>query len=236
MISLLRASLVLLPLVALATLGASSCTTFATPRPLAPGEHGVSVALGGPLTNLPNIGQIPLPNVTVEGHHGIVERVGLNYGLHLLPLAYGVAGAHVGGTWQLFDQPTVVVPALSVSERLFGFTNVIDGRKQAPAVFGLSQTDLTASWQLEEQLVWLGGALYAPFNDRGVFMAPVVGAELHPLPVFGLDDWLRLQVEGRWLGPTIDQRFAVVDWVAPDDRGVITVTLGLAVVFGGTQP
>src|SRR5688572_23815817 len=154
---MIRNAVVFLPLVLM-----GSCATYNNARPLEPGQHAVSATLGGPLTVVPNVGTIPLPNVTLEGRHGIAKHLDVNYGLHLLPIAFGVAGFHVGGTYQLFDQPEVVVPALSVGQRLFVFTNMLDGRKERPSFFQLSQTDLTASWKFFDQIVWIGGSGYVP--------------------------------------------------------------------------
>ncbi len=221
---------------AVAVVGASSCTTFSNARPLEPGQHAIAVTAGGPLASVPGIGQIPMPNVTVEGRSGVAHHVDVNYGVHLLPALYGAPGAHLGATWQLFDQPEPVVPALSVGERLFGFTNFVDGRRAAKAFYGLSQTDLTASWEpLPHQLFYAGATAYVPLNDYldgddatpGIVrFAPFAGVVLSP----GLD-WLQLNVEGRWLSPSTDQRFAVVDWIGPDDKGAWAIDAGVSVVF-----
>jgi hypothetical protein len=58
-------------------------------------------------------------------------------------------------------------------------------------------------------------------------------------------DWLRLQVEGRWLSPTTDTRYAVVNYVGPNDNGAFALNAGIAVEFtdlfaaivnGGKEP
>lgn len=212
--------------------GGTSCATYNNARPLKPGEHAVSATFGGPLTDIskavPNGPTIPLPNLTLEGRHGLVHHLDVNYGLHVLPLVYGVAGVHVGATYQLFDQPEPVVPALSVGQRLFGFTNIIDTRK-APAAFAMSQTDLTASWELFDQLVWIGGSGYLPFNEPHIHLAPSAGVEVKPF------EFLRIGAEIRWLNPALNQELAVVEWVAPENQGAIAVMLGVAVVLGGER-
>jgi hypothetical protein len=38
-----------------------------------------------------------------------------------------------------------------------------------------------------------------------------------------------VQLEGRWLSPFTDQRFAVVNWQGPNDMGAIALNLGVAV-------
>lgn len=201
----------------------ASCTSTTHVRPLAPGEHGVAVVAGGPLTRVPGVGEIPLPNVTLEGRHGIVRHFDVGYGLHVLPMVFGVAGAHVGGAYQLFDQPDLAVPALTVTETIYGFTNLTDW-------YALSETQLIASWSFFAQraLAYVGvsgdTSLYAPH----LYLSPFAGLELRP----GID-WLRVQLEGRWLAPAVDQSFAVVDWQAPGDKGAWAVKGGVTFVFGG---
>ena len=63
-------------------------------------------------------------------------------------------------------------------------------------------------------------------DDRAVHLAPFAGVEVRP----GLD-WLRIQLEGRWLSPTTDTRFAVVNWQGPNDMGAIAINLGVAIEF-----
>jgi hypothetical protein len=215
-------------LLAVAACLGSACTTFNNARPLAPGEHAAMVTLGGPVADVPGVGTIPMPNATVEGRHGVVDHLDVNYGVHLLPLAFGVVGGHVGGTFQFYDEPAPWVPVTSIGQRLFFFTNLLDPRKEQKDAYALSQTDLTLSWKLWDSLVYGGVSAYVPIDveDRTLHLAPFVGVEVHP----GLD-WLRVQLEGRWLSPTTDQRFAVVNWQAPGDMGAMAVNLGVAIEF-----
>jgi hypothetical protein len=207
----------------------AGCTTFNNARTLEPGQHAAMVTMGGPLADIPNVGVIPLPNVTVEGRHGIVDHLDVNWGAHLLPAAFGALGGHVGATWQLYDEPAPWLPVLSAGQRLFFFSNLLDPRKVQKGAWAMSQTDLTLSWKvLGESLVYGGTSLYVPvdIDDRQVHFAPFVGVEIHP----GMN-WLRLQIEGRWLSPTTDQRFAVVNWQGPGDYGAIAVNFGVAIEF-----
>lgn len=212
----------------LASLG-GACTTFHPARPLAVGQHAVQITGGGPLAKVPGVGTIPVPHVTVEGRHGVLEHADIHYGLHLLPLAFGVLGVHVGGAYQMNEQPEPFAPAITVGQRVFGFTNAIDPRKGRADAWGLSQTDFTASWNvLGDHLVYAGMTGYVPFDEPKLFLAPFAGAQIVP----GID-CLRVQLEARWLAPYVNQRFAVVDWVAPGDQGGILLNAGVAFLFGG---
>lgn len=217
------------PLLAIAAvIAGSACTTMNTARPLAPGQHAVGVTVGGPLVDVPGVGTIPMPHATIEGRHGIVHRFDVNYGLHVLPIVFGVAGAHVGGTYLLADERGGGWPALSVSQRLFGFTNRLDFRKAFATRddWLLSQTELTTSWTLYDQLVYGGLALYVPLLAPKPSFTPFIGVEFHPFV-----DWARIQLEARWIAPYVNTQFGVVDWVAPYDQGGILVNAGVAFVL-----
>jgi hypothetical protein len=207
---------------------AASCSTMNGARPLEPGEHAVGVTLGGPLIDVPNIGTLPMPHATIEGRHGIVHRFDVNYGLHVLPLVFGVAGAHVGGTFLLAPEKGGGLPALAVAQRVYGFTNRLDGRdpESARGDWFLSQTELTASWRVADQLFYGGLAGYVPILQPKPYLAPFVGVELRPFV-----DWARIQVEARWIAPYVNTRFGVVDWIAPGDQGAIVLNAGVAFVF-----
>ncbi len=217
-----------LPLVLTTAIAGASCTTFNNARPLKPGEAAAALTVGGPITGVPGIGDIPLPNATLEGRNGLVEHLDINYGVHLLPTVFGVLGGHVGATYQFYDQPDPLFPALAVGQRFFFFTNIFDPRKENKDAFAMSQTDLTLSWELWDSLIYGGISAYVPIDveDRTLHIAPVIGAEIHP----GID-WLRIQLETRWLSPWTDQRFAVVNWRGINDHGAIAVNVGVAIEF-----
>ncbi len=226
-------NLVFLCALVVVQLGAG-CTTFNNARPLAQGQHAANATMGGPLTNVPGVGTIPLPNLTLEGRSGLKPLIGshldVNYGLHVLPLVFGVAGGHVGATGQFVDE-NGFVPAVSVGQRFFFFTNLFDPRKGRKDGFAMSQTDVTASYLFfDSQLLYGGLTMYVPLDAgaRVPRFAPVLGVELHPLKDWGLQ-WLGIQLETRWLAPDVDQRFAVVDWVSPGDQGAITLNIGVGI-------
>ncbi len=96
-------------------------------------------------------------------------------------------------------------------------------------MWGLSQTDFTASWNVAgEHLFYAGLTGYVPINQPQLYLAPFAGVQIVP----GIQS-MRVQLEARWLAPYVDQRFAVVDWVAPGDHGGILINAGVAFIFGG---
>jgi hypothetical protein len=201
-----------------------ACVTSNNARPLAPGEHAVAMTFGGPLIDVPNVGIIPMPNATVEGRHGIIEDLDINYGIHLLPTAYGNPGGHVGATFLVVDEKAFF-PALSVGNRLYAFSNLIDGRVdlERRGVFFMHQLDLTASYEIWDQLLYGGVTHYLPFNNPGLFLAPFFGVEFQP----GID-WIRPYLELRYLAPYINNHFAAVDYITPFGHGAVNLSFGVA--------
>jgi hypothetical protein len=222
-----------------AVVAGSSCATFTEVRTLEPGQVAASLTVGGPLVDVPGAGDIPAPNPVVELRYGIAKHVDVEAGAQVLPLVFGDVALHAGGAIQLFDQPNPWVPALTGSEKLYVATNVIDFRKAKHDLWGMAQTDLVASWNFpggplgDNQLAYAGAGLSwvtssTASGGENLFLSPLVGVQLVPAV-----DWLRVQLEARWLAPYINTTFAVVDWIAPGNQGGILVDAGVAFLFGG---
>jgi hypothetical protein len=208
----------------------ANCSTYSSVRPLAPGQHAVSATLGGAIASVPNLAPIPVPNITVEGRHGLIPHLELQYGVNALPALFGVANLHAGLNYQFNDDSGGALPVFTVSEKLFGFSNLVNPGQANKSFYALSQTDLFASWEFYDQRVYVGAAAYVPLTTLAFGAAPVVGVDVSP----GLS-WLRLQLEGRWLSPWANTDYAVVEWLSPGGRGGIAVQGSVAFVFGGAS-
>ncbi|MFH1808248.1 MAG: hypothetical protein ABIJ09_05875 [Pseudomonadota bacterium] len=206
------------------------CSTMNTARPLEPGQHAVGLTAGGPLIGLFGI-VLPLPNSTLEGRSGVMRLAGrpldVNYGLQLTSLLFGDVGGHLGASYLLVPQRGYL-PALSIADRQYLFSNHLDGRKPAElrGLWAVNQLEATVSYKLFSQLLYGGLVEYLDFSNPGLLMAPFAGVEFHP----GLD-WLGLQLEARYLVPWRNNRQATPQWVAPFDQGGMLVTAGVSVRF-----
>lgn len=209
---------------------ALGCGTMNTARPLEVGQHAVGVTGGGPLIGLFGT-TFPFPSLTLEGRTGLPRVLNrpldLNYGLHLTPLIFGDLGAHLGASYLVLQQDNFW-PALSVSSRLYAFSNAFDGRKppESRAFWALDQLELTLSYSICDQLLYAGVAEYLDFGHPDLLLAPFVGVEVLPWL-----EWLRVQLEVRYYTPYRSNVEAMPDWVAPLDQGGLQITGGLSVRF-----
>lgn len=203
---------------------ALGCGAMNTARPLARGEHAVGLTLGGAVLRLGGT-PIPLPNAVLEGRHGLPELASrpldVHYGTNLTGWAYGVASVHAGASWMVVE-PSGYRPALTVSDRLYFATNAIDARKPDPGAWAMNQVELTTSWELRGQLVYLGLAQNLDFRDPRPLFSPFVGVGLD----FGRPGGFGLQVEGRCLSPLLAPESTAVKWVHCG-RGVVGANVGL---------
>jgi hypothetical protein len=215
--------------VAVLLLFSAGCGVWHGARPPSPGEQVLSLTLGGPLLKIPGVAKMPLPNATVEYGRGITERLGVGGGVHLVAAAFGVLGGHAQATYLALAQRGRR-PALAVTNRLYAFSNHLDGRKPAAirSAWFVHQLDVLASWLIAERhLIYTGLGQFTDFSLPQLLPSLVLGSE-HRFAA----GRFAVAPELRWTAPHIDQSFGVIDWLAPDDLGGVFLTLGLAWRWG----
>ena len=204
------------------------CGTMNGARPLPPGQHAVGLTGGGALLDAGV--ELPLPNAVLEGRTGLPQvadrNLDVNYGLNLTAAAFGQLGLHFGASWQLLDQ-VGWRPALSVTNRVFVYTNALDRTKADPGAWVADQLELTASWQLRSHLVYAGGAEYLDLRNPGLLLTPFAGVQLAPK-----SDRVRFQLEARWYAFHRQPEALNIHWITPG-RGALGVNAGVAVRLGG---
>ena len=215
----------------IAVVWCSGCMTMTGARPLEPGEHQVGATLGGPMVNVGGI-VTPLPNIVIEGRHGVAKpldrNLDVNYGLNATALAFGIAQLHVGGSFMVFEAGGF---GLSVTDRVFFASNVISTSDKAPGtrtLWGANQTELTASYMLGQQLVYLSLSEYLDFGAPSLLLTPALGFVFDP----GKEGGLMPSLEFRYYAVNRFPEASSADWF-PGDRGALGVGLGLGYRFGG---
>jgi hypothetical protein len=208
----------------------SACSTMSGARPLARGEHAVGVTVGGALLDFG--GPLPLPNIVVEGAHGVAEvadrPLDLRYGLNATALPFGLISGHVGSSW-LLVRPKGAIPRLALTDRVFFATNLLGlPYKTDPVLQGwvADQIELTASYDLGHQLVYASVSEYIDLQSPALTFTPALGAQLDP----GQPGGFFFQPELRWfaLGQVRDSR--AVQFASPS--GALGVSLGFGTRFG----
>jgi hypothetical protein len=215
----------------LALAAAPGCATLNTARPLAPGEHAVGLVVGGGLVDLG--APIPLPNVVVEGRHGVAELgtrpLDVGWGLNATALAFGIVSVHGGGSVLLAHQ-SGALPAVSVGNRLWLASNVLGTASRPDPVqqlWAADQLEVTASWLAGNQLPYLSLSEYLDFGNPALTLTPAAGCVFD----FREPGGVVLQTEVRWYGLGVPDAASTVDWV-PGSTGVLGVSVGLSKRFG----
>lgn len=209
----------------------TACSTLSGARPLERGEHAIGVTIGGAMIDFG--GPLPMPNLVVEGAHGLTEvaqrPLDLRYGLNATALPFGMIAGHVGSSW-LLVRPEGAVPRLALTDRVFFATNVVGlPYRTAPRLQGwlTNQLELTASYDLGHQLVYASVSEYLDVANPGLTLTPALGAQLDPGEAGGFF----VQPELRWFaaGRVADSR--AVRFIGPS--GAIGVSVALGTRFGG---
>ena len=186
-------------------------------------------SLSGPLLKVPGVAKMPLPNATVEYGRGVIARLGVGGGVHLVAAAFGVLGVHGQATYLALDQRGRR-PALALTNRLYGFSNHLDGRKPEAIrrAWFVHQLDVLASWLIAgRHLVYTGLGQYTDFSLPQLLPSLVLGSE-HRFA----SGRVSVAPELRWTAPHIDESYGVIDWLAPGDFGGVFMTLGVAWRWG----
>jgi hypothetical protein len=216
-----------LPLLALC-----ACATFTAARPLEPGETLVGATVGGAMLTFG--GPLPLPNVVLEGRHGLphlAERpFDVGYGLNATGLAFGLLQGHVGASWLLVPQ-SGARPAVSLGNRVFFAFNVpgppgrVDPELEG---WGADQLEVTGSWEVGHALPYLSFSQYTDFGNPELLLTPAAGVQLDPSEPGGF----LLQTELRWYAFHRSSIQSIPPWI-PGDAGVLGVSVSAGTRFGG---
>jgi hypothetical protein len=199
-----------------------ACGTANTARPLPQGVRSHSLTLGGPIAEVGG-SWIPLPNAVVESRVGlapVAERAtDVHVGWNLTALAFGIAGFHGGASHLLLDQ-NGWIPAVAATERLFLYGNHVDTKKEDPGLWALSETHLTASWDVGGHLVYAGLSEFLDFREPSLLLTPSLGTQIGT-------GRFRFQLEAQHMAANRVQPVHAITWLNPG-RGAIAVTAGVS--------
>ena len=210
----------------------TACATFNAARPLDQGETLVGATVGGALIDFG--GPLPLPNVVVEGRHGLPKladrAIDIGYGLNLTGLPFGLTQGHVGASWLLLEQ-NQGVPAISLGNRVFFAMNVPgppdreDPRFQA---WGADQLEVTASWEVGRSLPYVSLSEYLDFRNPELLLTPAAGVQIDPADPGGF----LLQAELRWFAFHRSPEIRNPPWL-PQGAGALGISVSAGARFGG---
>ena len=117
---------------------------------------------------------------------------------------------------------------LLLGERLYLFSNHLDGRKPAESQsFWLNnEITLTAVWKKGNWSHFLSLIDHFDFALPGLVLSPAMGTE------YRVGSW-RFFGEARWFGAGLSNAKAVLAWYGVNDLGALGFGLGFSRHFGG---
>jgi hypothetical protein len=143
----------------LVVVSATGCAAHTGLAPVGLGRTIPNAGFGGPIVSAFGT-HIPLPYMTAGFDHGLGSRVNFSGDLHILPLAYEIAGLDAGLTWfpllAAANRPTV-----GLQERLFAFASFRGGVSRR--LFGFPVTSFSAAWPRSGW--YFGSDLAGPLDD-----------------------------------------------------------------------
>ncbi len=156
----------------------AGCAAHTALTPVGEGTTRANVSFGGPLVSAFDT-RIPIPYLTAGASYGLRGDLDLHGTLHLLPLAYGLAGLDLGATWFPVANDGWT-PAVGLGGRLMTFVSLKSDVDERVRIY--PYLSATAAWRQGPGLLFLGADLAIPFTRPDydpeavhVILSPSVG-------------------------------------------------------------
>lgn len=190
--------------------------------PLEPGEHSVSLALGGPLITYSDL-VIPVPLSSVAYGYGLSKDLTLFGSVHSTALLFGVVQTDVGATY-FFNHPPELSPGIAASFALNGAVDTWEGSAKI-----WPQIDLSSRWKYGNHYIYGGLSNWFELASK---RALGQDQRYHWIPGLFAGHLWRVGVwdyglELRWTAPGIENTGTVVDYHGISDMGSIGVQLSI---------
>ncbi|MEO5928371.1 MAG: hypothetical protein ABIR47_00425 [Candidatus Kapaibacterium sp.] len=196
----------------------AGCAAHTALEPVGKGNLDMNAGLGGPIVAAFGT-HIPIPYLTVGANYGVDDRIDISGNLHLLSLAYSLAGVDAGGTWYpvINDGP---VPTLALGARLTAFASL---KRDIDERFRIVPTlTSTAAWRLGPGLIFTGLDLTIPLTRQtydtaavAVILSPAIGYR------WNLGARTRLYTELRWQAVNVRSDQLAAEYSHPGGYGAI---------------
>jgi hypothetical protein len=205
-------------LLAISTLVAG-CAAHTNLAPVGKGHVVPNVSIGGPIVEAFG-GHIPIPYLQAGADYGVSDVVNVGAQVHLLPLAYSIAGLDVGATW-FPVQNAGWQPTLGLGARMFALASLKGDVDQRflfiPALSG------SAAWATGPGVLYTGTDLIVPFSPSDFdeeaapfLLSPFVGYR------WNLGRRYALLTELKWHGANVNARQVATDYISIGGHGALT--------------
>lgn len=221
-----RSKAVLARLLALLFFGVFwGCAAHTNLEPLPVGRLSPHASVGGPVVAAFGT-RVPLPYLTAGADYGFAPRLVLSGNVHLLPLAYGVAGADGAVAW-FTRKGTGAFPTVGVEARAAAFVSLRGrvGRR----MIGYPVFSVSSAWDLPSGLLYTGAHLAGPLPEpeydpaaARFLVSPFVGYR------WALGRRYALLTELKWHGVNLRTDQLAVSYLHPFGRGALAPMVALS--------
>ncbi len=201
-----------------------SCAAHTHLQPLGKGNVDANVSFGGPIIKALGT-QIPVPYLTGGLEYGASESINLFTNLHMLPLAYKMAGLDAGFSWYPIEQ-NGLKPTIGIHPFLMCFASLKSDIEEKYRVYPV--VSFSSAWQTGKGQFFGGLDMAAPISDpdydddaESLIFSPFVGYE------WKLGRNTRLITEIKWNGSNIASENLAVDYLPISGYGAITTLFAL---------
>jgi len=179
----------------------AGCAAHTALLPLGNGNLAPKISIGGPIVEAAGT-RFPLPYLTAGVDYGVGNSINVETSLHLVSLAYHVAGVDVGATWY----PTSNSgwrPTVGLGSRLFIYAST--RRNVQKRFFTYPAISATAAWKIGSNVVYLGADAAIPV-DRPIYDREAASVIVSPFlgNSWSLGKGYRLLTELKWQGANIE--------------------------------
>lgn len=209
-----------------------ACAAAQTPRTLGKGNAAAGLSIGGPVSRIPGVGNIPMPYPVLEGRYGLRDDLDLHAGTHVLMDAFGTPSLDLGATYLL-------VPERPGDKTAVAFTGKVMMFFGPEEFLALPEGTLTFSTRIQERGFFYGGlsVLAGRAGSSSGEATGDEGTQVLATPFLGgqapAGERLRLGLEVGWIAPYLDTRDAVVTFPLPGAAeegafGALSIKLGFS--------
>ncbi|MFH0882235.1 MAG: hypothetical protein V2A56_04545 [bacterium] len=202
----------------------TGCAAQTSLEPLGKGNTHANVGFGGPIIEVFGT-HLPVPYLTAGVVTGVSERVNGAATLHLLPLAYEVAGLDLSTSWFPILQEQRK-PTIGLQARLMGFVSLRSGIGDRFRIYPMVTP--TLAWRKGSRLYYGGSDLVLPmtlpdYDSQSVkaIFSPFLGVKWR----LGSNLWL--STEMKWQGANAQSDQLAVKYLPVAGHGAISTLVAL---------
>jgi len=200
------------------------CAAYTSLEPVGTGRASGNLSLGGPIISAFDT-RIPVPYAAAGLNYGLSEQLNLNSNLHLLSLAYKIAGMDAGLSWF----PTLNdgwKPTIGVSPRILAFMSLKSDVSSRFRIYPL--VTASALWKSGKGDLYTGMDIIMPVTEPD-YNEETVSAIVSPFAGYRwpLNNQYSLLTELKWMGANVESNQLAVEYVPINGHGAVTTLFSL---------